>query len=63
MNASLETLVSQRTLALESANKSLAVAMNKVEKVSQAKSAFLANMSHELRTPLNAIMGVFTDHA
>lgn len=57
MNASLETLVSQRTLALENANKSLAVAMNKVEKVSQAKSAFLANMSHELRTPLNAIMG------
>ncbi|WP_232616836.1 ATP-binding protein [Treponema primitia] len=50
LNASLETTVEQRTLALR---EQTALA----ESASQAKSNFLANMSHEIRTPLNAIMG------
>ncbi|HZR34686.1 MAG TPA: ATP-binding protein [Nevskia sp.] len=35
----------------------LAVALERAEAASKAKSSFLANMSHELRTPLNAILG------
>ena len=42
-NHRLETLVAERTRALEAA--------------SHAKSLFLAIVSHELRTPLNAILG------
>ncbi len=46
----LEHLVVERTAEL-------AVAMEKAEAASRAKSVFLATMSHELRTPLNHIIG------
>jgi len=35
-----------------------ALARQKAEAESQAKSAFLATMSHEIRTPLNAVIGL-----
>jgi signal transduction histidine kinase len=36
----------------------LAIAKDKAEAATRAKSHFLANMSHEIRTPMNAVMGM-----
>lgn len=36
----------------------LAIARDRAEEASRAKSAFLANMSHELRTPMNGLLGI-----
>lgn len=43
---------------LENKNRELAVAIEKADKASHAKSGFLSRMSHEMRTPMNAIVGI-----
>ena len=44
--------------ALRDSNAQLAIACDRAESASRAKSAFLANMSHEIRTPMNAVLGM-----
>ena len=60
----LEELVEQRSEQLRATNQILskevqnhAIAREKAEQASQAKTAFLATMSHELRTPLSGALG------
>lgn len=57
INAELEYRVAERTAQLEQSNTQLAVAKDRAESASRAKSAFLATISHELRTPLHTILG------
>ncbi|MCP3688054.1 MAG: TMAO reductase system sensor histidine kinase/response regulator TorS [Gammaproteobacteria bacterium] len=62
--AHLEELVEERSEQLSKTNQMLseevhnhALARDKAEQASQAKTAFLATMSHELRTPLSGALG------
>ncbi len=62
--AHLEELVEKRSQQLRQANDRLseevqdhALARDKAEQASEAKTAFLATMSHELRTPLSGALG------
>jgi signal transduction histidine kinase len=43
---------------LENKNRELAVAIEKADKASHAKSGFLSRMSHEMRTPMNATSNI-----
>ena len=44
--------------AITDAQVAMALARDRAEDATRAKSAFLANMSHEIRTPMNAIIGL-----
>ena len=62
--AHLEELVEERSEQLRETNQMLseeaqnhALAREKAEQASEAKTAFLATMSHELRTPLSGALG------
>ncbi len=56
--AALTEQVAQRTLDLESANRTLQVEKARAESAAAAKSQFLANMSHEIRTPMHGVIGM-----
>ncbi|WP_167854714.1 ATP-binding protein [Mangrovimicrobium sediminis] len=61
----LETLVHERTLALEKEKEKAEEVARELEQsrqeavgLARVKAQFLANMSHEIRTPMNGVMGM-----
>lgn len=57
LNAGLESLVEERTSALQQANDDLEAANRELELLDEAKADFLGIISHEINTPLNGIVG------
>lgn len=53
----MESVVDERSVALESANSELAELADKLKRQSVLKSEFIADVSHELRTLISAIVG------
>jgi signal transduction histidine kinase/DNA-binding response OmpR family regulator len=56
--ALIESIVEERTQALQEAKEDAVRSQLAAEKANAAKSEFLANMSHEIRTPLNVVIGM-----
>lgn len=57
LNTGLESLVEERTSALQQANDDLEAANRELELLDEAKADFLGIISHEINTPLNGIVG------
>ena len=53
----VEEMLKKKTTQLETQNRALEHANDRLQDIDRLKSTFLATMSHELRTPLNSIIG------
>jgi signal transduction histidine kinase/CheY-like chemotaxis protein/HPt (histidine-containing phosphotransfer) domain-containing protein len=53
-----EQRIKEANIRIEQQNQELAIARDRANAATQAKSRFLATMTHELRTPMNGVMGM-----
>lgn len=54
----IETIVAERTQALQDSEERLIRANHEAQETNRMKTIFLASMSHEFRTPMNAVLGL-----